>query len=144
MSSFDDRLAQDVEAWIPKEAGDTVQGQVVTVDTRPSDYGEDYPYLEIEKENGTIVSVHAFHTVLKRELGRLGPKEGDYIGIRYAGKEKGRTADYEKYRVLLDRRASEAPEAPNWGAMQADAEGEIEAATELGVVNPLPSDDEPF
>jgi hypothetical protein len=136
MSSFEDRLNQDVEGWRP-EPGDSIQGTVVAVDSRPSDYGDDYPLIEIEKEDGSVVAVHAFHTVLKREISRLAPAAGDKIGIRYSGKEKGRNQDYEKYRVLLDRATSKAPASPDWDAMKAEAEGEVAAGVAAGAADPF-------
>lgn len=144
MGSLRDRLNQDVEGWRP-EPGDEVFGNVVSVDQRESDYGDDYPYIEIETEDGNIVGVHGFHTVLKRELARLQPKPGDTLGIKYKGKvtgkrtdAKGKPVEFEAYRVVHESAQSEAP-APDWDSMGAAADGEADF-----VGADAPGDEEPF
>jgi hypothetical protein len=124
MASLEDRLEHDVEGWRPEE-GESLTGKVVSVDTRPSDYGDDYPLVEVERENGEVVAVHGFHSVLKRELARLRPAPGDTIGIKYFGKAQGRNQTYEKYRVIVER-ASGQVQSPDWDGMKAQADAEIE------------------
>jgi len=144
--SIEDRLDHDVEAWRP-EAGDSLTGKVVGVDSRDSDYSDEpYPLLEIETSDGAVYAFHAFHTVAKREISRLQPEVGDEIGIKYFGKQAGNKNSYEKYRVIVEKANKPAPNAPDWSAMRAEAEAEVESAKTLGVADPfeLREDEEAF
>jgi hypothetical protein len=127
MGTLEDRLNADVEGWRP-EAGDYVLGTVVAVDTREGDYGP-YPYVEIEKADGSIVGVHGFHTVLKNELARTKPEVGDTLGVKYFGKvatKPGSKYDsFEKYRVVHERTSGAREDKPDWGSMEADAKSEL-------------------
>jgi len=156
-SSLRDRLNQEVEGWRP-EAGDEILGEVVTVDTREGDYGP-YPYIEVEDEaTGKIVGVHAFHTLLKNEISQKRPQVGDTLGVKYHGKRetkrtdsKGRTQEYESYRVVFERASGEpvAP-APDWSALEDDAKSEAaetgitEAQAADKVNDTFGTDEEPF
>lgn len=101
--SLEDRLdAEPAAGWKP-EPGASVIGEIVSISTAPgTDWGP-YPLIEIEKDDGTAVAVHAFHGVLKGELERLAPNEGDRIGIKYLGKKQGAKQTYEVYNVVLER-----------------------------------------
>lgn len=58
-----------------------------------------YPVLTIDTRDGAV-AVHAFHSVLRRELARRAPKIGDELDIVYLGKRPGgRGAEYHNYRV---------------------------------------------
>ncbi len=110
---FEDRLNHFPEGWKPK-VGDSLIGTVAEVSTRDSDYGGEYPVVVIETEDGREIAIHAFHTVLKNELARLRPREGDKLGVKCHGRDGG---EYEKYRVLLERAEPEEAPAPDWTGM---------------------------
>ena len=82
------QVERDVEAWRP-EPGDSVYGTFRDIDdSSEGDFGS-YPILTIETPSGRLVSVHAFHTVLRRnierKLNRGILKIGDEIAIQYRG-----------------------------------------------------------
>lgn len=141
-----DRIDQDVEGWRPED-GEKLVGKVLSVEERPSDYGDDYPYLEVETPEGEVKGVHGFHTVLKNELAAKKPLPGDDIAIKYFGKvtgkktdAKGRLVEFEKYRVLVEHNNAPAP-APNWDGMKADAEEEAKVS---GIAESFGAVEEPF
>src|SRR5271170_3113327 len=62
-------VQKDVVAWRP-ESGDYVAGTLRDVsESNEGDFGS-YIILLIEKANGTLVQVHCFHTVLRRDIER--------------------------------------------------------------------------
>lgn len=72
--------------WQPNP-GDNVTGTVVSLRGGESEYGK-YPVLTIERDDtGEFVAVHAFHTVLFKELSKLKPTTGSRLSITYAGKK---------------------------------------------------------
>lgn len=105
---LDQLLDQDIAAWRP-EAGDKVVGTVVNLDIagNESAFGS-YFLLTIRADaTGELVNVHAFHTVLGRELARKSVGQGDRVGIKYLGRvERPGEPDFENYRVVVDRGAS--------------------------------------
>lgn len=121
MSTLEDRLDRNSEGWRPKP-GDQIVGRIVSLSMYTGgDYG-DYPLLEVEADDGRLVAVHAFHTVLRRELGRQKPAVGERIGIRYLGRhDRG----YEHYRVVMDRDAP-AGETVDWDQVARRADDELD------------------
>jgi hypothetical protein len=103
------QVERDVEAWRP-EPGDSVYGIFRDVDdSSEGDYGS-YPILIIESPSGRLISVHAFHTVLRRNVERKMSrgilKIGDEIAIQYRGaasEGKGGKNPAEMYRVAVRR-----------------------------------------
>lgn len=103
------QVEKDVTAWRP-EPGDSVYGTFRDVDeSSEGDFGS-YPILTIETPSGRLVSVHAFHTVLRRnierKLSRGILKIGDEIAIQYrgtTGEGKGGKNAPEMYRVAVRR-----------------------------------------
>lgn len=76
------------EGWRPNP-GDVVEGKVVDLDRAYSTYqGSYYPIITIEQADGKQVAVHAFHSVLKNELVKRKPKNGERIRIVYLGKKE--------------------------------------------------------
>lgn len=122
--SMEERLDQEyAPAWRP-EPGGILIGTVTDVDEAPgTDWGP-YPVVTIETADGEEFAVHAFHTVLRNEILKLAPVEGDGLGIKYKGKSKTKSgADVELYAVKIDRKtprvraaagapAASAPSAP--------------------------------
>ncbi len=103
--SLEDRLDTFAEAWKPKP-GDKLVGTVVDVDLRDSDYGDPYPIVTVEREDGTEAAFHGFHTVARRELAKKRPQVGDRIGIGYHGKAepaKPGMSGAELYKIVVER-----------------------------------------
>jgi len=102
--SIADRLDREhAPGWKP-EVGEQVIGTIVEIGEAPGTNWGPYPVLTIEREDGTgEVAVHAFHSVLRREIETRQPTEGDKIGIRYLGKKAGVTQEYDSYRVVIER-----------------------------------------
>lgn len=123
--SIQDRLNQEpAPGWRP-EVGDQIIGTILEISEAPgTEYGP-YPLLTIAQDDGTEVAVHAFHTVLKKELAAKRPVEGDRIGIKYLGIPSGKR--YESYRVVLERRTP--TQGTNWDAVGAAADQELAGET---------------
>jgi hypothetical protein len=92
------------EGWRPK-VGDKLIGAVIGLETRTGEYGE-YPIVVVRTDEGQDFAFHAYHTVAKSELEKLQPQVGDRIGIAYHGPHPAR--GYERYRIIIVRRAGEA------------------------------------
>lgn len=108
-TAFDiDRLLDsEIPGWKP-EPGDKVVGTVVNLETggEGSTYGS-YPLLTIALDNsGELLMVHAFHSVLRRELARKSVGMGDRVGIKYLGsRDGGEFGKFESYRVVVQARS---------------------------------------
>ena len=113
MSSLSERISRDPEPWQPAE-GSTIEGVVLDVDSRESEYSGSYPVLSVEDDDGTEWTIHAFHTVLAGELARKNPEPGDRIAIRFIGQQtKADGKPFFNYRVAIERAERPAvPEAP--------------------------------
>lgn len=109
-------------AWRPGE-GETLTGAVAHREMRTTDYGA-YPVLYIEKDDATLVAVHAFHSTLKAGLVERQPQKGEFISITYAGlklsnsrKDKGgNPVEYHHY-VVTDPDATADDEVIIWDDM---------------------------
>jgi hypothetical protein len=104
-----DLVEKDVIAWRP-EPGDVVAGTLYDItDSSEGDFGS-YTILLIETPGETLVNVHCFHTILRREIDRRLAKgtlkTGDEIAIKYIG-EAGRAGQGKSapnlYRVVVNR-----------------------------------------
>jgi hypothetical protein len=108
------RLGILAEAWRPAK-GDTLVGEVVDIDDRSTDYGEPYKVVTVRTDEGAEFAVHAFHTVLRREMKKRAPQIGDKIGIAYHGQSepaKAGLSGAHLYKVVVDR--DERPPAVDW------------------------------
>lgn len=86
-------------AWRP-EAGAVLTGTMVGVEMIDPNGRGAYPVVTVRSEDGGEYAVHAFHSVLKRELARRRPKAGDDLTIVYEGKKAGgQYGEYHSYRV---------------------------------------------
>lgn len=132
MSSLEDRLDTEAVGWRP-EPGEKLTGVIVDISEGSSDYGT-YPLLEVQADDGRVVSVHAFHTVLKNELASKKPNVGDRIGIKYVGIPAGKR--YETYRVVLERGAQPGP-TTDWDAIGAASGAELDQAGEKPQFEPF-------
>jgi hypothetical protein len=107
------------EGWRPTP-GDKLIGIVIGLETRVAEYGE-YPIVSVRTDDGRDYAFHAFHTVARRELEKLQPKLGDRIGIAYHGPHP--TKGYERYRIVIVRRAGEVAvdDAPPTAVVEGDS-----------------------
>jgi hypothetical protein len=105
MTSTTDSLSESLDAefapaWKPSP-GDKLTGVVADLSEREGYNGDPYPIVTIERDDGSRLAFHAFHGVARNELGRLQPRVGQGIGIKYEGKTK--TADgkttYHAYKI---------------------------------------------
>jgi len=120
------RFDRNQESWKP-EVGDIVEGSIVEMSTRESEYGP-YPLLVILTTQDTEVAVHGFHSVLKNVLAEQRPSVGDEIAIKYCGVPEGK--DYKLYKVALERRSATTAVVPDWGGMVTpEAAAEVAEAT---------------
>ena len=142
--SLEDRLESFAEAWKPK-VGDKLVGVVVDVDLRASDYGDPYPIVTVQRDDGTEVAFHGFHTVARRELAKKRPQIGDKIGIAYFGKgepAKPGMSGAELYKVIVEQAE---PPSVDWDAVAANTdEGEASAPTAPAATTVAQYDDTPF
>jgi hypothetical protein len=121
-TSLEDRLEQFPEAWRPKE-GEKVVGTVLEISERASEYADEpYVVIVVLTDEGREYAVHAFHTVLRNEVARLGPKPGDRLGLKYFGKDEKR--GYERYRVLIERAERSEPD-PTGPLIEATGESDL-------------------
>lgn len=110
-TAFDiDRLLDsEIPGWKP-EPGDKLVGTVVNLETggEGSTFGS-YPLLTIALDgSGELLMVHAFHSVLRRELSRKSVGMGDRLGIKYIGvREGGEFGKFESYRVVVQARSTD-------------------------------------
>lgn len=133
MGSMRDKLdAPDAEGWRP-EIGDVVIGIVEEVATGHSDVNDkDYPIVIVEQEDGSRVAVHAFHSVLGREIESLAPSEGDEIGIKYEGQKEPKgglkkgQSPFHAYRVKLSRNVPKGSTVPTAARASASVGGSFE------------------
>jgi hypothetical protein len=104
-----DLVNKDVEAWRP-EPGDVVAGTLRDVsESSEGEYGS-YIIILLETSKGSLVQVHCFHTVLRRDIERRLQrgtlKSGDQVAIKYIGESeqtgKGKSAA-NLYRVVVNR-----------------------------------------
>jgi hypothetical protein len=144
MASLEDRLDSFPEAWKPEAVGDKLVGRVVDVDVRESKYGDPYPIVVVETEDGTERAFHGFHTISRRELAKQKPQVGDRIGIAYHGRsepsEPGMSGA-ELYKVIVEK---DEPAPVDWDAIIEGDPGPEMDPNDPGVEPELPDDDIPF
>jgi hypothetical protein len=80
-------------AWRPSP-GDTLIGEVTGLRMgNDNGYGT-YPIVVVKREDGTVASMHAFHTLLREQLRDLGCNIGMRIAVTYDGERiTNETAD---------------------------------------------------
>lgn len=87
------------EAWKPNP-GETITGVLERVEVIDPNGQGPYPCVTIKTSDGTLRALHAFHSVLSRELARRRPKPGDELTVTYHGKrEGGQYGGYHSYAV---------------------------------------------
>lgn len=107
--------AEHPDTWIPLNAGDEIQGQIVDATSAWSDQigdnGDFYPLLTIDMGNGETKKVHCFSTVIFNEVMSKQPQVGENVRFVYEGegevKVKGRNAP-KLYRLYIEGRTDQA------------------------------------
>jgi hypothetical protein len=88
VSSYSEQLDFEASAFRPDQGGpQKLIGQVVDIDVRGSDYGDDYTVVTVkDEETGECFAWHAFHQTARDAVARLNPQVGDTVGVKYLGK----------------------------------------------------------
>jgi hypothetical protein len=106
-----DPLDLDAHGWKP-EAGAKLWGYVVKVESVPSEFYDPnvggsnatYPLVQVLTDDGELVNVHCFHSVMRSFVENSRPAHGDRMGVKYKGRklEGGRLGTgYEDYNAIL-------------------------------------------
>ena len=98
----------DAKAWMP-EAGEGVQGTVISLGTRVSDYlAQDgstiqCPVVTLETAGSEKVRITAFQSVLRDAIKEANPQVGDLFAAKYFGKvtNKKGTGSYHSYKIAV-------------------------------------------
>jgi hypothetical protein len=88
-SSDDDKRARlleetEAKAWRPA-TGDSLSGEVVSVEMEYDGYGSVNAVLLIRPPEGPAVKFHASPATAKKAIRKLDPEPGDMIAISYHG-----------------------------------------------------------
>lgn len=102
IEAFMERMQRDTApAWRP-EPGTTIAATVEGFRIgRDTGYGE-YPVVIYKLDNGQLISVHAFHTLLQDQLRELKGKKGTRQILYYGGKVKKNNASEEDRKTGRD------------------------------------------
>jgi hypothetical protein len=137
-----DRLNNPPKFWDPEaKAKDpekayqetTVMGQVEEIDLRENEWGTFHNTI-IRVPDGTRVSVGWYGTVLSKRFVKLDLQLGDYVGIRFLGRQPSSTpgmadyANFDAFKVTGDAELAPEPEPePDVDPVLARAEAELGA-----------------
>jgi hypothetical protein len=99
-------------AWIPENAGDTIVGAFLRLETGVTAFGR--AQVAVVGTTDGERSVFLFYETLKTGFRRTQPEPGERIAIRYEGLKPaknptpGRQATYHDFTVTVDRAAARA------------------------------------
>jgi hypothetical protein len=124
---------EQAEGWKP-EVGDVVVGTVVDLARQRSEYtGDLYPIITVQRDDGTLVAIHCFHTVLRNRMIELQPQIGETIGVKYISeteevKEKGKKTRNKPaiYNVRVKGRSADI-----WGGMQVSHDMPVNGTSDI-------------
>lgn len=96
-------------AWIAREAGDGVQGTVVSISSTKGKFVDaesgqlpDCPVITLRKADGGEVRVTGFQSILRKEINEAGVQVGDLFAAKYFGKKTGKSGtEYHHYKVAV-------------------------------------------
>lgn len=96
-------MADEVR-WEPtKDQSQTkrIEGEVIELGTGQSVHGG-FRTIKVKASDGTVWSVAAFHSVLKRQVEEAGLTPGDAIVVEYLGMQKSKNdRDFHNYQLDL-------------------------------------------
>ena len=113
MSLLDDMNA-DVVAYKPERAGESVEGEIVSLDVTSSEFTDEaIPVIVLKQDDAVYRSVRGYHSVLRARLTEAVPRVGDRLAIKYEGRKQNRkgTGSYHNYTVRLARGSSAPTDA---------------------------------
>lgn len=99
------QVERDTTGWRPNP-GDSIVGQVVDIGEGTSEFGT-YPLITVDTPSKRLIGIHAFHTVLEREINtRIGNGTlsiGSTLAVKYLGKgqNSGKGNPPELYRIAV-------------------------------------------
>lgn len=119
--------ASHPDVWIPVEVQDSLEGEVVDIDTAWSDArGDYYPLLTILTTDGVEMKWHAFETVADSQVMKLQPLPGEHIVITYTGEspnsKPGRNPA-KLFKVRMPGRSTEQLAGNVYGQLRSRAGG---------------------
>lgn len=96
-------------AWVAKEAGDGVQGTVLSLGSVKSSYKDattgtfpDCPVVTLRQPDGKEIRVTGFQSVLRNEIEKAAPQVGDLFAAKYFGLKDGKGGtSYHHYKVAV-------------------------------------------
>jgi hypothetical protein len=94
----------DATAWMPTEAGEGIQGTVISVGRTTSEYTPDpIPVVTIETAAGEKYRITAYQSILRREIEDVDPQRGDLFAAKYLGRKdtKDGKRSFHAYKVAL-------------------------------------------
>ena len=93
--------ANYAQAWRWENAGDGIEGVVVSTGSRVNDnHPEGYPIVTVRQPNGEDLAIHGLTTVLKNEINEKNVRVGDTFAVIYDGKKSGGSGrQYHAFRV---------------------------------------------
>jgi hypothetical protein len=111
-------------AWMPKEAGDGVQGTVLSIGSVKSKFADaggqfpDCPVITLRQSDGSEIRVTAYQSILRKEIQESGVKVGDLFAAKYFGKKANRagTGEYHHFKVACRAGARAAAGTPPYRA----------------------------
>jgi len=119
LTGIDLELAvQAAKGWNPSE-GDTVMGKIIKIgSSNPNRYGI-YPIVTVLTDDGELVNLHCFHSVLKNRLIAYRPTVGERLAVKYVGEQQGKNFDepYHNYAVVMDRGEDSNQDAFDWSSV---------------------------
>lgn len=89
------------KAWRPNP-GEAISGTVANLRRQDDEYGGHVVVTlatGAEGDQPVYAAVHAFHSVLKKQLSDMKPSKGDPLKITYLGKVDGKNQPYHSYLV---------------------------------------------
>lgn len=108
---LDELTEEEGENWIPENAGDGIQGTVLSVTTFKGEVIDqktgtfpDIPLIALKDPAGTTWLIRAYHSILRTEVLQANPQPGDLFAVKYFGKKEPRKPGgnpYHLYKVAV-------------------------------------------
>jgi hypothetical protein len=112
--NLSERLDVDPAIWKPEEIGEKVEGTLLDLEWRTSDYDNgEYPVLTIQADDGQEFVWYASQAAAKNAVKKFNPQPGERVGASYRGlgeAKPGQSAP-KRFRFLVDREPGTKPPA---------------------------------